>query len=120
VKASRGDLLFRKGWFASSTISCAFCWEAAEFDPVLMTGHTWYADIIRRCFPECVSRRMDVHLPILSRLWDFIVDVMELHAIIAVPPGLYRVVVGVFVVERIRRLWWNCFWAICSIFCRTL
>lgn len=105
LNASLGDLRCRDPPFAASAISCAFCCIAAEFDPIRVSVHTWYADIILRCLCECVSRRMDAHLPILSRVWDLTLEVIDVHAMIAVPPGLYSVVVGYFDVERMRRLW---------------
>ena len=46
--------------------------------------------MMRICFVSDVLRRIDVHLPILSLLWDRMDAVIELHANIAVPPGLYE------------------------------
>ena len=71
-----------------SSISWARCCAAAVFVPWCDLLHTWYAEMMRIGRGVAVDMFSDVHLPIRSRVCDFTLEVIELHAMIAVPPGL--------------------------------
>ena len=86
MNALRGLFLIVSFLLICSMIICAVCSVLA---PCLVFAQTWYAEMTRSFLFGDVVRLMDAHLPIRSLVCVWILEVIELRATIAVPPGLY-------------------------------
>ena len=104
----------------ASSMICARCCPAAVPVPLFVSWHTWYAAMIRNFLVGLMDTQSDVHRPILSLVWFFSLEVMLLHASMAVPPGLYGVGDSYLDDDATNWLCWKCLLHIVSMVFLTL